>query len=74
MLPALQRCQKNFERAVKLDGWFANAFNNIGRDPTRRRRFPKANKNLSERAIGLRQDSASFFEQLCGAAFYMRKE
>jgi len=64
--------RKDFERAVRNDREFADAYNNLGVIYYLQKKYGKAIKEY-EQAIKLRQDSASFYSNL-GAAYFSRKE
>jgi tetratricopeptide (TPR) repeat protein len=64
--------RKDFERAIKNDRQFADAYNNLGVIYYLQKKYGKAIKEY-EQAIKLRQDSASFYSNL-GAAHFSRKD
>jgi tetratricopeptide (TPR) repeat protein len=63
---------KDFERAIKYDREFADAYNNRGVIYYLEKKYGKAIKQY-ENAIKLRQDSGSFYSNL-GAAYFSKKE
>jgi Flp pilus assembly protein TadD len=64
--------RKEFERAVRLDGNYAEAHNNLGAADYQLRRFGAAVKEYN-RAIRLNDYSAHFHSNL-GSAYFSRKE
>ena len=63
---------KDFERAIKSDRQFADAYNNRGVIYYLEKKYGKAIKQY-ESAIKLRQDSGSFYSNL-GAAYFSKKD
>jgi tetratricopeptide (TPR) repeat protein len=63
---------KEFERAIKADREFADAYNNLGVDYYELKKYGRAIKEY-ERAIKLREDSASYYSNL-GAAYFSKKQ
>ena len=63
---------KNFERAIKNDREYADAYNNLGVIYYLQKKHGKAIKQY-EKAIKLRQDAPSYFSNL-GAAYFSKKE
>jgi len=64
--------RKDFERAIKIDGKFADAHNNLGVIYYLQKKYGTAIKRYEE-AIKLREDSASFYSNL-GAAYFSKKD
>jgi tetratricopeptide (TPR) repeat protein len=64
--------RKDFERAIKNDRQFADAYNNLGVIYYLQKKYGKAIKEY-EQAIKLRQDSGSYYSNL-GAAYFSRKD
>ena len=64
--------RKDFERAIKNDRQFADAYNNLGVIYYLQKKYGKAIKEY-EQAIKLRQDSDYFYSNL-GAAHFSRKD
>ena len=67
-----QESTRDFERAVKLDHEFADAWNNLGVAWYLQQKYGKAIKQY-EKAIKVKPDVASFYNNL-GAAYYGKKE
>jgi tetratricopeptide (TPR) repeat protein len=67
-----QESTKDFERAIKLDHQFADAWNNLGVAWYLQEKYGRAIKDY-EKAIKLKPDVASFYNNL-GAACYGKKE
>src|SRR6202451_4827346 len=63
-----QESTKDFERAIKLDHQFADAWNNLGVAWYLQEKYGRAIKDY-EKAIKLKPDVASFYNNL-GAAYY----
>ena len=63
---------KSFERAIKSDREYADAYNNLGVIYYLEKKHGKAIKQY-EKAIKLRQDAASYYSNL-GAAYFSKKE
>jgi tetratricopeptide (TPR) repeat protein len=64
--------EKEFERAIKADRTFSDAYNNLGVDYYELKKYGKAIKQY-EAAIRLRGDSASYYSNL-GAAYFSKKD
>jgi tetratricopeptide (TPR) repeat protein len=64
--------RKDFERAIKIDGKFADAHNNLGVIYYLQKKYGAAIKRYED-AIKLREDSASFYSNL-GAAYFSKKD
>jgi tetratricopeptide (TPR) repeat protein len=64
--------RKDFEKAIKNDREFADAYNNLGVIFYLEKKYGKAISKY-EQAIKLRQDSGSFYSNL-GAAYFSKKE
>ena len=62
---------KDFQRSVKADKTYADAYNNMGVVYYLQKKYGKAVKNY-EKAIKLREDSASFHSNL-GTAYFSQK-
>lgn len=67
-----QESARDFEKSVKLDHQFADAWNNLGVAWYFQLKYKKAIKQY-EKAIKLKPDVASFYNNL-GAAYYGKKE
>jgi tetratricopeptide (TPR) repeat protein len=72
MLQRFREAGKNFERAIKEDRKFAEAYNNLGVIDYERHRFGSAVKQY-KKALSIQPDSASFYSNL-GAAYFARKD
>lgn len=72
MMQRYRDAKKSFERSIKIDRKFANAYNNLGVVYYQEKKFGAAVKQY-RRAIALDQESASFFSNL-GAALFSKKE
>lgn len=64
--------KKDFERAIKIDRKFADAYNNLGVIFYVSKKYGKAISRY-EKAISLRDDSASYFSNM-GAAYFSKKD
>lgn len=64
--------RKDFERSIRIDRQFADAFNNLGVIYYLQKRYGKAIKQY-ETAIKVRGDSGSFYSNL-GAAYFSKKD
>ena len=71
-LQRFKEARKYFERSVKADHGYADAWNNLGVVFYEEKRYGKAIKQY-ERAIELRSDFASYFSNL-GAAYFSEKK
>jgi tetratricopeptide (TPR) repeat protein len=71
-LQRFHEASKNFERAIKNDREYADAYNNLGVIYYLEKKYGKAIKQY-EKAIKLRQDAPSYFSNL-GAAYFSKKE
>ncbi|HEV2730121.1 MAG TPA: tetratricopeptide repeat protein [Terriglobales bacterium] len=71
-LQRFHEASKSFERAIKNDRDYADAYNNLGVIYYLEKKYGKAIKQY-EKAIKLRQDAASYFSNL-GAAYFSKKE
>jgi tetratricopeptide (TPR) repeat protein len=67
-----REARKDFERAIKIDGKFADAHNNLGVIYYLQKKYGAAIKRYED-AIKLREDSASFYSNL-GAAYFSKKD
>lgn len=67
----LSSAQHDFERAVKLDSRYAEAYNNLGVVDYLRRQFGKAIKEY-KKAIALQPNAASYYDNL-GTAYFSKK-
>jgi tetratricopeptide (TPR) repeat protein len=63
---------KDFDRALRADHSYADAFNNRGVIWYIEKKYPKAIKQY-EKAIAIQNDSASFYSNL-GAAYFSKKD
>jgi tetratricopeptide (TPR) repeat protein len=68
----LDSARKQYERAIKLDSKYAEAYNNLGTVYYARKSYRRAIGEY-KRALRLRPDSASFLSNL-GTAYYARKQ
>ena len=71
-LQRFHEASKSFERAIKSDRDYADAYNNLGVIYYLEKKHGKAIKQY-EKAIKLRQDAASYYSNL-GAAYFSKKE
>jgi tetratricopeptide (TPR) repeat protein len=67
-----EEARKSFERALKLDNKYADAYNNLGVIYYVKRNYGKAAKSYAK-AIQLRDDSASYHSNL-GTALFAKKD
>lgn len=72
LLQRYKEAKKHFERAIKADRRYADAYNNLGVIEYITKKYGKAVRQY-ERAIQLNNQSASFFSNL-GAAYFSKKE
>jgi tetratricopeptide (TPR) repeat protein len=72
MLQRYKEAGKSFEKAIKQDRKFAEAYNNLGVIHYERRKYGAAVKQY-KKALAIQPDSASFYSNL-GAAYFARKE
>ena len=72
MMVHLDDARKDFERAVKLDREYPEAYNNLGVVFYYKKNFKRAIKEY-DKAVKLRDESASFHSNL-GSAYFARKE
>ena len=72
MMQRYHEAKKSFDRSIKADRNFANAYNNLGVVYYQEKKFGAAVKQY-RRAIALDEQSASFFSNL-GAALFSKKE
>lgn len=72
MLQRYRDAGKTFDRAIKIDHKFAEAYNNLGVVEYERRKYGAAMKQY-KKAIVLSSDSASFYSNL-GAAYFAAKK
>lgn len=71
-LDRFSEAKKSFEKAIKLDKAYADAYNNLGVVFYRNRKYSKSIK-LYKKAIQMREASASFHSNL-GTAYFSRKD
>jgi tetratricopeptide (TPR) repeat protein len=72
MMQRYKEARKSFERAIKYDHEYANAYNNLGVVLYESKRYGAAVKEY-EKAIAKDSTSASFFSNL-GAAYFSKRE
>jgi len=72
MLQRFREAGKEFERAIKANRNFPEAYNNLGVIDYERRKYGPAIKQY-KKALAVEPDSASFYSNL-GAAYFARKE
>ena len=72
MLQRFKEAGNNFERAIKANRNFPEAYNNLGANDYERRKYSAAIKQY-KKALAIEPDSASFYLNL-GAAYFARKE
>jgi len=72
MLQRFREAGRNFERAIKENRKFGEAYNNLGVIDYERRKYGPAIKQY-KKALTLQPDSASFYSNL-GAAYFARKD
>jgi len=72
MMQHYRESRKSFERSIKADRTFADAFNNLGVVLYEERKYAAAIKQY-HKAVELDNSSASFFSNL-GAAYFSKKE
>jgi len=71
-LQRFHEASKSFERAIKNDRAYADAYNNLGVIYYLEKKYGKAIRQY-KKAINLRQDAPSYFSNL-GAAYFSKKE
>lgn len=67
-----EEARREFERAIKMDKQYAEAYNNLGVIAYFHKKYGKANK-LYKKAIEIREENASFHSNY-GAALFAEKE
>lgn len=72
MLQRFKEAGKDFERAIKANHSFPEAYNNLGVIDYERRKY-RASVKQYKKALAIEPDSASFYSNL-GAAYFARKE
>ena len=72
MLQRFKEAGKNFERAIKANHSFPEAYNNLGVIDYERKKYRSSVKQY-KKALAIEPDSASFYSNL-GAAYFARKE
>ncbi len=72
MLQRFREAGRSFDRAIKVDGKFAEAYNNRGVVEYEKRKYGAAVKQY-KKAIAISPDSASFYSNL-GAAYFAHKK
>jgi len=72
LLQRYPEAKKDFERAIKYDRTFSDAYNNLGVIYYVAKKYPKA-VGRYEKAIELRPESASFYSNM-GAAYFSMKD
>jgi len=72
MMQRYREAHKSFERSIKVDPMFADAYNNLGVVFYEEKRYGPAVKQY-RKAIAIDSNSASFFSNL-GAALFSKKE
>jgi len=72
MLQRYRDAGRSFDRAIKIDRKFAEAYNNLGVVDYERRKYGTAVKQY-KKAIAISPDSASFYSNL-GAAYFAAKK
>jgi len=72
MMQRYKEARKSFERSIKFDHEFANAYNNLGVVFYESRKYGAAVKQY-EKAIARDQSAASFYSNL-GAAYFSKRE
>jgi tetratricopeptide (TPR) repeat protein len=72
MMQRYKEARKSFERAIRYDRQFADAYNNLGVILYESRRYGAAVKEY-EKAIAVDNSSASFFNNL-GAAYFSKRQ
>jgi tetratricopeptide (TPR) repeat protein len=72
MMQRYKEAKKSFERAIKADHEFANAYNNLGVVLYESKKYGAAVKQY-EKAIARDRNSASFYSNL-GAAYFSKRE
>lgn len=71
-LQRLKEAKKSFERAIKADRKYSDAYNNLGVIHYLKKKYGKAIKQY-RKAIALREDSASYHSNL-GTAYFSKRE
>jgi tetratricopeptide (TPR) repeat protein len=72
MLQRFKEAGKNFERAIKANQNFPEAYNNLGVIHYERRKYGASIKQY-KKALAIQPDSASFYSNL-GASYFARKD
>lgn len=72
MLQRYKEARKDFERSIKADRTYPEAYNNLGVVHYEEKKYGKAIKQY-EKAIKLRNDAASYYSNL-GAAYFATKQ
>jgi tetratricopeptide (TPR) repeat protein len=72
MLQRFKEAGKHFERAIKANGNFPEAYNNLGVIHYERRKYGASIKQY-KKALAIQPDSASFYSNL-GASYFARKD
>jgi tetratricopeptide (TPR) repeat protein len=72
LIDRLRDAKKDFDRAIKDDRQFADAYNNLGVVYYKTKKYSKAISKY-QKALELRSDSASFYSNM-GAAYFSMKQ